>query len=95
LEAAHVVYHQFWGNDINELLQPVPGYPDVKYLPTKYTAPLRSSLLYGPVILLVREEYKTLYNNIWSYKKFPERGGVVVSGQPGIGMHILLTGLLR
>jgi hypothetical protein len=62
---------------------------------TDQIAPLRSQLFYPESILLVREEYKTLYNDIWSYKNIPRVGGVVVSGQRGIGMHILLTGLLH
>ena len=66
------------------------------YLGKDQIAPLKS-LFYPEDILLVREEYKTLYNDIWLYKNknVSRMGGVVVSGQPGIGMHNLLTGLLH
>ena len=87
------MYFRFWGADLNVLLQPVPDC-DLKYLGTDQIAPLKS-LFYPEDILLVREEYKTLYDDIWSYRNLPRVGGVVVSGQPGIGMHILLTCLLR
>ena len=62
---------------------------------TDQIAPLRDPLFYPESILLIREEYKTLYNDLWSYKNLPRVGGVVVSGQPGIGMHILPNGLLH
>lgn len=86
LEPAHHLYYAFWAKNPDELLQPVPGYPNLKYFTREQIEPLKRCL-YGEDILLVREEYKDVYNALWRYKKAPRRGGVVIAGQPGIGKH--------
>jgi hypothetical protein len=96
LNAAHLLYHEFWGENINNLLDFVPGHPNVKYLATEPIASLNGSLVYIPSILLVRKEYEDLYDALWSYETNRTRkplipGGVVVAGQPGIGKHVSLT----
>jgi hypothetical protein len=94
LEAAHLVYYELWGKDLDKLLQPVPDSNNFKYLTKKQIDSLGLRRLgYDEVVLLVRDEYKLAYNDLCSYNKRLKgrRGGVVVTGQPGIGMHFSLT----
>ena len=79
------MYYAFWAKNLDELLQPVPGYPNLMYF-TREQIKLLKRCFYGENVLLVREEYKDVYNALWRYKA-PRRGGVVVAGQPGIGKH--------
>jgi hypothetical protein len=93
LEAAHLVYYEFWGRNINEILQPVPGHGDLKYLTTQQIdfIGLREHLCFNEEVLLIREEYKLAYTELKSDEEnhLKERsGGIVVTGQPGIGMHL-------
>jgi hypothetical protein len=85
LEPAHHLYHVFWAEDLDELLQPVPGYPNLKYFTKEQIEPLKRCF-YHEDVLLVREEYKDVYNALWRHKA-PRRGGVVITGQLGIGKH--------
>ena len=43
----------------------------------------------GEEVLLVHEDYDGTYNQV--YKRNPTVGGMVVTGQPGIGMHLLVA----
>ncbi len=88
------MYYKFWGEDVDKLLQPVPDC-NLQYFTKeqiKYLG-LRDHLLYDQVVLLVREEYKVAYPTLRWYKENPNStsGGVVVTGQPGIGMHLSPT----
>jgi hypothetical protein len=88
LEAAQLVYNKFWGKNLNDILQPVPNYGDLKYFTEEQIVDLKlMRLLYGETVLLVREEYDVCYNAL----KDSNSGGVVVTGQPGIGMHLSPT----
>lgn len=63
---------------------------NLKYLTEEETVPLQTGLLYGGQSLLVREDYNVTYNDILSYKhEIPMTRGIVVAGQPGIGMYVL------
>ena len=58
------------------------------------TLHLRKYLRYGEDILLVHKEYTVAYRKLQSYKEnhlpgVKRTGGVVVTGQPGIGMHMV------
>ncbi|KAH8982416.1 hypothetical protein EDB92DRAFT_124476 [Lactarius akahatsu] len=93
LEAANLVYYQFLGKDINNSLQPVPGYENIKYMTKEQLCSLGlGSLGYNEVVLLVRKEYEYAYGQLRSYEGDPKTkgGGVVVLGQPGIGKTCFL-----
>ncbi|KAH9030107.1 hypothetical protein EDB85DRAFT_1453637 [Lactarius pseudohatsudake] len=94
LEAAHLVYYQFWGQDVNNSLQPVPGCENIQYMTEEQICNLglRRSLGYDEVVLLVRKEYEYAYGQLRSYEGDTKTkgGGVVVFGQPGIGKTCFL-----
>ena len=97
LEAAQLVYDTFWGTNLDTLLQPVPDYSDLKHLSKQRLLFLRLGILkYHAEVLLVCEEYKTVYKHLVSYKDTMREtgsGGVVVTGQPGIGVHLSLIAI--
>ncbi|KAH9048862.1 hypothetical protein EDB84DRAFT_1574436 [Lactarius hengduanensis] len=95
LRAAHRVYYKFWGNDLNNLLQPVPD-SNFQFLSKEQIdyLGLKTDFLYSQPVLLVRNEYKVAYPTLRSYKTNPRSGGVVVTGQPGIGKTCFLYYLL-
>lgn len=91
------MYHQFWAkHNFDQVLQPVPGRGDFKHLTKRQIDSLSvgEHLRYGASTLLVRNEYEVAYEVLRSYKEdknqLVERdGGVVVTGQPGIGMRLM------
>jgi hypothetical protein len=100
LEAAYLVYDQFWGKDFDQVLQPVPNCGNSKYLAKQQIDSLGvRRLRYPEDVLLVREEYTVAYSALQLYKKedasqllhTKRSGGVVVTGQPGIGMNLMWT----
>jgi hypothetical protein len=95
LKTAHLVYYKFWGKTLDDILQPVgPDCGNLKYLSQNQIGPLNlRALLYTPNVLLVRDEYELVYKDLCKYKddKSIKRGGVVVTGQPGIGMLLSPT----
>ncbi|KAH9030527.1 hypothetical protein EDB85DRAFT_1429344 [Lactarius pseudohatsudake] len=95
LRAAYCVYYKFWGNDLNNLLQPVPD-SNFQFLSNEQIdyLGLKTDFLYEEAVLLVRNEYKVAYPTLRSYKTNPRSGGVVVTGQPGIGKTCFLYYLL-
>jgi hypothetical protein len=97
LEAAHLVYYEFWGKPLDELLHSVTDCGgNFKYFTEEQINTLRlRDLLYTGDALLVRDEYEVSYKALCSYKEDSLIWGVVVTGQPGIGMHLADRGLLR
>jgi hypothetical protein len=92
LEAAHLVYYQFWSRNLDKVLQPVPNCGNFKYLTKQQidSLSLRKHLCFNEDVLLVREEYKAAYTELklCEDNHLVERtGGMVVTGQSGIGMH--------
>ena len=84
------MYYKFWWGGLDELLQPVPGC-DLKYLPEEHIDTLKlDHLSYNESVLLVREEYEVAFRYLQE-KERPRRrsAGMVVTGHPGIGMHLL------
>ena len=72
----------------------MPEYHDFKYLPKARIIDLLKTFRYPEVALLVRKEYETAFDDFKeSFEKSSDirGGGVVVTGQPGIGMHLSLT----
>ena len=89
------MYYKFWWEGLDELLQPVPGC-DLKYLSKENISSLKlRHLCYNESVLLVREEYEVTYKYLqsWEEEEDPCRRGasMVVTGHPGIGMHISLA----
>ena len=89
LEAGYLVYYKFWWAGFDELLQPVLGC-NLKYLPEEHIDSLQlGHLSFNESVLLVREEYEVAFTYLQE-KQRPCRksAGMVVTGQPGIGMHL-------
>ena len=89
------MYYKFWWEGLDELLQPVPGC-NLKYLSEEHIDSLQlNHLCHNESVLLVREEYEIAfrYLQLSEEKKRPQRrsAGMVVTGQPGIGVYLLLT----
>ena len=83
------MYYKFWWEGLDELLQPVPDC-NLKYLPEEQIDSLQlDHLSYNESILLVREEYEVAFTYLQEKKRPCRRSaGMVVTGQPGIGMHL-------
>ncbi|KAF8274006.1 hypothetical protein EI94DRAFT_1714501 [Lactarius quietus] len=99
MEAAHLVYNEFWNKNLDNLLEPVPDCGNFKYLTREKIERLglRESFYFPAVALLVREEYKVAYDYLRSHHDDdPNRShnGMIVTGQPGIGKSCFLYYLL-
>jgi len=90
LEAANLVFHDFWGENKNLdiALHRVPGHDSFQYLTEeKVNSLYLGTLGYPGKALLIRPEYEAMYNELLSSNRECHGvGGVVVTGQPGIGM---------
>ena len=83
----------FWAKDLDAILSAVPNHSNFKYLTKEQTVKLKlKQLQYNEKLLLVRNEYKMAYEMICLDKnnKHFRMGGVVITGQPGAGMHLSL-----
>ncbi|KAH9011684.1 hypothetical protein EDB84DRAFT_1647058 [Lactarius hengduanensis] len=89
------MYYKFWGKDLNTLLQPAwdSNFQFLAKEQIDYLG-LKAHFLYDGDVLLVRNEYKVAFPTLQTYKKNPRSGGVVVTGQPGIGKTCFLYYLL-
>ena len=78
---------------MEDIFQAVPGRGDYRYLTTQKIHDLGlRTLFYEANVLLVRKEFEISYEELEKYKAGPyESGGVVVTGQPGIGLHLSPT----
>jgi hypothetical protein len=103
LDAAQHVYCTFWGKNLDDILAPdvlqhVPDYGIIKYFTRDQIVSLKlKRLLYKEVVLLVRHEYDVCYKDLKVAHHVAHEnesgGGVIVTGQPGIGMHLSLTAI--
>lgn len=99
IEAAYRVYYRFWGKEIDESLRLVPD-SKFKYLPKELIDSLLvKHLRYGEDVLLVREEYKVAYRELQLLENpedalEPRSGGIIVTGQPGIGSYLMPTNII-
>ncbi|KAH8986944.1 hypothetical protein EDB86DRAFT_2832479 [Lactarius hatsudake] len=87
-----MVYYQVWGGNIEKLLQHVPDHGEFQYFKKGQIDSLGlAALLYNESALLIRKEYKVIHDDLRSCERDPTRrgGGVVVTGQPGIGHQSL------
>ena len=87
------MYRKVWGHKLDDIFQAVPGQGDYKHLSTQKIHDLGlRALFYEANVLLVRKEFEISYEELEKYKAGPyESGGVVVTGQPGIGLHLSPT----
>jgi len=77
-----------WGKDLEEMLLDVPDCEGLKYLPKAQVDHLQIGVLgYPEEVLLIRKEYIFALNNL-ILKSLRAGGGVLVDGQPGIGMDL-------
>ena len=80
---------------MDDIFQAVPGHNDYRYLTTKRIVDLGlKGLFYNVKVLLVRKGFQVAYKNLEDYKAISSSssiGGVVVTGQPGIGEYLLPT----
>ena len=97
MEGAYRLYYDVWGVELDDLLASVPDNPNLKYLPNAKILDYLKPFRYPEDVLLVRQEYKFAFDD---FKKSIENhssiksGGVVVTGQPGLGTHLSLTAVL-
>ena len=89
LETAYLVYYKFWWQGFDQLLQPVPD-SNLKYLPEEHIGSLQlGHLSYNESVFLVREEYEVTFGYLQEKNRTLRRSaGMVVTGQPSIGMHL-------
>ena len=73
-----------WQCDLDRIEIVVPGRASLKYIPKNVLDNLQlRNLGYNEEILLVRKEYTTVLKKL---NKRPDNGGgIVITGQPGIG----------
>ncbi|KAF8272909.1 hypothetical protein EI94DRAFT_104998 [Lactarius quietus] len=94
LQVAHKIYGRLWGKELKSILMPVPHCGGYMYVSEEMIGTLGFvHIFYNAKVLLVREEYEISYKNLCDLKKCPG-GGVVVTGQSGIGKTCFLYYLL-
>lgn len=96
MRAAESLHRSMWGNKINSKLEAITDPDDEgvrwKYMPKKYITSLQLKSLGYPEshAFLIRPEYETLLTSFSIATAIARQcGGVVVSGQPGIGAFLL------
>ena len=81
------LYTAVWKKPLDSILHDVPGGSVLKYIPFTILDELRlTSMNYRDEVLLIREEYDTAFDT-FQYWSREGGGGVVVTGQPGIGAY--------
>jgi len=74
------------------MLLDVPDGSDLKYMPETLVNELGlRDLGYNERCLLIRHEFIFAFNRLTLLSPDDTRGGVVVTGQPGIGTHCILS----
>ncbi len=91
MRAAETLYNKLWGKDLNVILEEISDNGTIwKYVPERHIRSLGMKVLGYPERcgLLVRPEYDVAFGMLnEDHKTAMEEncGGVVVTGQPGIG----------
>ena len=87
--------HQvMWGRDLKEMLLDVPDCGGLRYIPETQVNKLGlRDLGYGEKALLIRQEYTAALHQLTSMSLNDTSGGVIVTGQPGIGADSLLIAI--
>ena len=84
------MYAAFWKKSLDSILDDAPaddGGKVLKYVPAAALQKLQlGHMKYNEEVLLIREEFVPAFDTLESWWKCSQRGGgVVVTGQPGIG----------
>ena len=84
--------HQMtWKRNFEEMVMDMPDCKGLRYIPETKVKELGIQLLgYSGHNLLIRNDYISAFNNLVSMSEKGIGGGVVVTGQPGIGKTLLL-----
>ncbi|KAH9003452.1 hypothetical protein EDB86DRAFT_2362458 [Lactarius hatsudake] len=98
MQAAERLYDKLWGKDLSVILEEISDNGNTwKYVPKKHIDSLNMADLGYPDDhgLLVREEYDAAWRSFnYDTAKSKGQGGVIVTGQPGIGKTCFLYYLL-
>ncbi|KAH9074236.1 hypothetical protein EDB83DRAFT_1946033 [Lactarius deliciosus] len=98
MRAAERLYDKLWGTDLSVILEEISDKGNTwKYVPKKHIDSLNMADLGYPEEhgLLVRQEYDVAWGDFdYDTAKSKGRGGVIVTGQPGIGKTCFLYYLL-
>ncbi len=82
------LYNAVWKKPLDSILHDAPADASgsvLKYIPLTVLDELRLTYMtYREEVLLIREEYDTAFDTFQSWSQ-EGGGGVVVTGQPGIG----------
>jgi hypothetical protein len=80
-----------WGRDFEEMLLDVPDCGNLRYIPEIQVNKLGLRHLgYGEKVLLQSHEYISAFDHLTSMSLNETTGGVIVTGQPGIGANTSL-----
>ena len=82
-----LLHQQVWGKDLDSILEALPGSLAKNLSQTQVKKLQLQEFNYDEVALLVREEFYTAISMLETMCK--SHKGVLVSGQPGIGMWCL------
>ena len=89
-KAAEALHRAVWQTDLEKMLHKVDKCEDLKYLPPTVVRNLQLDVLgCDTETILIREEYEFTFKELEKHR--PNIGGVVVTGQPGIGTSLLQT----
>ena len=90
------LYRVIWGKQLQEMLLDVPDGSDLKYMPQTWVNELGlRDLGYNEQFLLICREFIFAFDSLTLLSPDNTRGGVVVTGQPGIGTHCILSPCLH
>jgi len=85
------LHRVMWGRDLEDMLLDVPDCGGLRYIPGTQVNKLGlQDLGYNEKVLLVRHEYISAFDQLTSMSLNDRSGGVIVTGQPGIGANSLL-----
>ncbi|KAH9003512.1 hypothetical protein EDB86DRAFT_3241318 [Lactarius hatsudake] len=94
MQAAERLYDKLWGTDLSVILEEISDKGNTwKYVPKKHIDSLNMADLGYPEGhgLLVRQEYEVAWGDFdFDTARCKDQGGVVVTGQPGIGTPVSL-----
>jgi hypothetical protein len=94
MQAAENLHEKLWGRNLNDKLKEISdGGRTWKYIPKEQIDSLQLGPLgYDEDVLLFREEYTATVESFDLEKARKQKlRGTVVTGQPGIGMVLLLS----
>jgi hypothetical protein len=82
------LHRVIWGRDLNAMLLEMADCGGLGYIPEAQVNELGlQDLGYNEKVLLVRHEYISAFDHLTSLSLNDRSGGVIVTGQPGIGTN--------